>query len=152
MKHLIPNTFLAAALTLGVHNSAVADINKLKSIAESANATWNQALNSGNASALAALYAENAILSPGNGKTLSGRTEIAALFKSFVDSGVHNHTLEIIEVGGNENLIYQVAKWNANGANKDGKSPSFGGITTSVLELGKDGKWLARTHVWNARD
>jgi uncharacterized protein (TIGR02246 family) len=152
MKHLIPNTLLAAVLTLGVHNSAVADTNKLKSIAESANATWNQALNSGNASALAALYAENAILSPGNGKTLSGRTEIAALFKSFVDSGVHNHTLEIIEVGGNENIIYQVAKWNANGANKDGKSPSFGGITTSVLELGKDGKWLARTHVWNAGD
>lgn len=152
MKHLIPNTLLAAVLTLGVHNSAVADINKLKSIAESANATWNQALNSGNASGLAALYAENAILSPGNGKTLSGRTEIAALFKSFVDSGVHNHTLEIIEVGGNENIIYQVAKWNANGANKDGKSPSFGGITTSVLELGTDGKWLARTHVWNAGD
>ena len=39
--------------------------------------------------------------------------------------------------------------WNANGAETDGKKPSFGGITMSVLEKGKDGKWYIRSHVWN---
>ena len=116
---------------------------------EAANGKWNKALNSGNVKELAVLYTENAILSPGNGITLVGRAEIEGLFKSFVDTGVHNHTLEIIEVGGTGKMIYQVAKWKAQGAEANGKTPSFGGITTSVLEKGPDGNWLTHTHIWN---
>ena len=119
-------------------------------IIEAANAEWNKALNSGKVKDLAALYTENAILSPGNGNTLVGRSEIENLFKSFVDAGVHNHTLEIVEVGGSDKMIYQVARWNAEGAEANGETPSFGGITTSVLEQSADGNWLACTHVWNA--
>ena len=100
---------------------------------EAANAKWNKALNSGNVKELAALYTENAILSPGNGKTIVGRAEIKNLFKGFVDGGVHNHTLEIIEVGGTGKMIYQVAKWKAQGAEANGKTPSFGGIATSAV-------------------
>ncbi len=113
------------------------------------NATWNQALNSGNTQGLANLYAENATVSPGNGQTLVGRVEIEKLFKSFVDNGVHNHTIEIIDAGGDDRILYQVARWSANGAEQDGKKPSFGGILTSVAEKGADGKWLTRSHVWN---
>ncbi|MEI2614202.1 MAG: SgcJ/EcaC family oxidoreductase [Methylotenera sp.] len=116
---------------------------------EAANAKWNKALNSGNVKELAALYTENAILSPGNGKTIVGRAEIKNLFKGFVDGGVHNHTLEIIEVGGTGKMIYQVAKWKAQGAEANGKTPSFGGIATSVLQQGSDGNWHTRTHIWN---
>jgi len=150
MNNLLTGSIIAATLTLGISNNAMADESKLKAIVESANTAWNQALNSGNTKALSALYAENATLSPGNGRTLTGRSEIEDLFKGFVANGVHNHTLEIIEVGGNDKWIYQVSKWQANGAATDGKTPSFGGITTSVLELSADGKWLARSHVWNA--
>lgn len=121
-----------------------------RSIIEAANTSWNKALNSGNVTALAALYAENATLSPGNGNTLMGRTEIANLFKGFVDGGVHNHTLEIVEVGGSDKMLYQIARWSAQGAEVNGEAPTFGGITTSVFELGTNGHWLARTHIWNA--
>ena len=121
-----------------------------RSIIEAANIEWNKALNSGNVKGLAALYTENAILSPGNGVTLVGPAKIEGLFKSFVDAGVHNHTLEIVEVGGSDKMIYQVASWNAQGAEANGETPSFGGITTSVFEQSTDGNWLACTHVWNA--
>ncbi|OIQ88602.1 snoaL-like domain protein [mine drainage metagenome] len=117
---------------------------------EALNTAWNQALNSGNAHALAGLYAENASLSPGNGQTLVGRGEIEKLFKGFVDHGVHDHTIEILDAGGDDHLLYQVARWNARGAATDGETPSFGGITMSVFEKGGDGRWLARSHVWNA--
>jgi uncharacterized protein (TIGR02246 family) len=118
-------------------------------IIETVNAKWNKALNSGNIKDLVGLYTENAILSPGNGKTLIGHSEIENLFKGFVDGGVHNHALEIIEVGGTDKMIYQVARWSAQGAEANGETPSFGGITTSVLEQSSDGNWLARTHIWN---
>jgi uncharacterized protein (TIGR02246 family) len=122
-----------------------------RSIVEAANTEWNKALNSGNVSGLAALYSENAILSPGNGQTLVGRAEIETIFKGFVDGGVHNHTLEIVEVGGSDNMIFQVAKWKAQGAEVNGEKPSFGGIMTSVFELTAEGNWLARSHIWNAK-
>lgn len=120
-----------------------------KAIIETVNAEWNEALNSGNIKDLAALYTENATISPGNGKTLVGRAEIENLFQGFVESGVHNHSLEVIEVGSSGKLIYQVTKWSAQGAETNGEVPTFGGITTSILEPDSEGKWLARTHVWN---
>ena len=121
-----------------------------KSIIEAINVEWNNALNSGNISDLGALYAENSILSPGNGKTLVGRADIEELFNGFILGGVHNHTLEIVEAGRSGNAIYQIAKWSALGAEINGETPSFGGITTSVYEQSIDGKWLALTHVWNS--
>lgn len=130
-----------------LRNSSLSD--DTRSTIESINSTWNQALNGGNAAALAALYAEDAKLSPGNGQTLIGRAEIEKLFQSFIDNGVHNHAIDIIEVGGNDHLAYQVARWSANGAETDGKTPAFGGILMGVLEKQANGTWLARSHIWN---
>ncbi|MDI1299593.1 DUF4440 domain-containing protein [Methylotenera sp.] len=118
-----------------------------KSIIELANAAWNKALNSGHIKTLASFYTENATVSPGNGITLAGRGEIEALFNGFLENGVHNHTLEIIEFGGSDKVIYQISKWSASGA----ESSSFGGITMSVLEQGSDGQWHTNSHVWNMK-
>lgn len=149
MKNLLSSTCVSLLLTLGLSTSAVAGDSNIKSIVESANTAWNQALNTGNAKALSNQYVENATLSPGDGKVLVGRTEIENLFKSFVANGVHNHTLEVVNVGGSGNMIYQISKWSANGAEANGKVPAFGGITTSVLIKGADGKWLTQSQVWN---
>jgi uncharacterized protein (TIGR02246 family) len=149
MKNLLSGACVSLLLTLGLSTSAVAGDNSIKSIVESANTAWNQALNTGNAKALSNQYAENATLSPGDGKVLVGRTEIESLFKSFVANGVHNHALEVVNVGGAGNVIYQISKWSANGAEANGKVPDFGGITTSVLVKGADGKWLTQSQVWN---
>ncbi len=149
MKNLLSGACVSLLLTLGLSTSVMAKDSNIKSIVESANSAFNQALNTGNAKALSNQYAENATLSPGDGKVLVGRAEIEKLFQSFVDNGVHNHTLEIVKVGGTGNVIYQTSKWSANGAEANGKVPAFGGVTTSVLVKGADGKWLTQSHVWN---
>jgi len=140
---------VAMSLTVGCSQKTEEEKDSPSVTIEAANVDWNNALNSGNAKGLATLYTEDATLSPGNGKTLVGRAEIENLFKSFVDGGVHNHTLEVIEVGGSGKMIYQIARWSAQGAEANGETPTFGGITTSILEQSSDGKWLARSHVWN---
>jgi uncharacterized protein (TIGR02246 family) len=150
MQSLINTALATIGFGLIVSSTTWAADTDPKTTVESLNTSWNQALNSGDAKALANLYAENAILSPGNGQVLTGRAEIEKLFQSFVDAGVHNHTLEIVTVGGNDKMLYQVAKWNANSAEKDGRKPSFGGITTSIFERDSNGRWVARSHVWNA--
>lgn len=119
-------------------------------IATSANAAWNEAFNAKSSSDLAQLYAQNATLSPGNGKILVGREAIEGLFRSFIEAGIHDHALEIIEVGGSEKLVYQIARWSAKGVTSDGTESLFGGITTSILEQDASGSWRTRSHVWNA--
>lgn len=121
-----------------------------RSILEAINVTWNAAFNSGDIKGLVSLYAEDAILSPGDGKVLVGREEIEKLFNSFIDGGVHDHTLEIVESGATDNMMYQVARWGAKGAETNGETPAFGGITTNVLQKNADGQWLTKTHIWNA--
>ena len=128
MRYVIKNTISTIAIALMTAGSAFA----------------------GDSSTLASLYAENAVLSPGNGKVLTGRTEIENLFRSFFQMGLNNHKLEIVTAGGDDNTLYQVAKWGANGAEKDGIKESYGGITTSVYVKDARGKWVARSHVWNA--
>lgn len=121
-----------------------------RSILEAINITWNTAFNNGDIKGLVSLYAVDAILSPGDGKVLVGRNEIEKLFNSFIDGGVHDHTLEIVESGATDNMMYQVARWGAKGAETNGEAPAFGGITTNVLHKNADGQWLSKTHIWNA--
>jgi uncharacterized protein (TIGR02246 family) len=150
MNHFLRNALLALTLAIGMSHSVMAAEGKTQARVVAANKAWNQALNAGNAKALSELYAEDATLSAGDGKTLVGRAAIEKLFQGFVSNGVHNHTLEVINAGGSGKTIYQVAKWNANGAKADGNVPAFGGITMSVMEKNAAGHWLIRSHVWNA--
>lgn len=57
-------------------------------LAEKLNQNWNTLFNSGDAKAVAQLYSETAILSPGNGQILKGQVEVETLFQSFVEGGV----------------------------------------------------------------
>jgi ketosteroid isomerase-like protein len=122
----------------------------IKSIVAAENIKWNQAFNAGDVATLSTFYAENAVLSPGNGIALHGRAEVEGLFQGFIEAGVNSHTLEIIEVGGTDHVIYQVARWGAKAKDANGGVTTFGGITTSVLAKDVDGRWLVKSHVWNA--
>jgi len=120
-----------------------------KSDVEALNTAWNDAFNSGDAAAVAALYHENAHLSPGNQKVLTGREEIQKLFQSFIDGGVHDHAIEIVDVHANGDIVYEISKWSAKGAEKDGKKPEFGGVLLNIFERQSDGSWQSRLHIWN---
>ena len=146
----IPIRFLTSCIcALALAGPAVATDPSVRTVVTGLNSSWNEAFNKGDASAVAALYDEKATLSAGDGKTLVGRSEIEKLFKGFIDSGVHNHTIDIVEAYGNGDFAYEVAKWSAKGPAKDGKEPAFGGVLTNVFERGADGKWKSMSHVWN---
>lgn len=123
--------------------------NMAAKVAETANATWNKTFNSADSAALANLYAEDATLSPGNGAVLNGRKEIAGLFQSFFDNGVHNHQIKVINTYAQGDQVVQLSHWQADGADAEGNKVTFGGILISVLEKNNEGKWVVRSHVWN---
>lgn len=122
-----------------------------QSIVDEANQQWNQALNQGNVTQLLALYDENATVSPGNGAIVEGHDEIIALFSGFIDSGVHNHQIETVDVMATEQQITQLAHWQAEGTDAQQQPTSFGGVLVTVLEKQADGDWTLQSHVWNMK-
>lgn len=117
-------------------------------VVQQANQRWNDAFNSSNSEVLAGLYSETATLSPGNGEVLVGRLEIAGLFQSFFDNGVHNHSIDPVAVYREHNQIVQVGKWRAEAVDDKQQKTSFGGVLVTVLQQ-KNGEWQLRSHVWN---
>jgi uncharacterized protein (TIGR02246 family) len=125
------------------------DIAGGRAVITALNTKWNKAFNSGDPKSVAALYNEDAILSPGNGEVLEGRDAIESLFRSFIENGVHDHTIEIIDVHHDGNTMYEVSKWSAYGAEKEGTKPVFGGIFVNVFQIDHNGEWKSHLHTWN---
>ena len=120
-----------------------------KAVITALNSEWNKAFNSSNPESVAALYDENAILSPGNGEVLVGRVAIEGLFRSFIENGVYNHTIEVIDIHHDDKTMYEVSKWSAHGVEKDGTKPVFGGILVNVFHIDHNGEWKSHLHIWN---
>jgi len=149
MRNLLPALTLCSCIVGGSVGSAMASDDSAEEILQSINGKWNTTFNSGDSTKLATLYTENATLSPGNGEVLVGQEQISGLFKSFIDNGVHNHTIETIEAYRDNKQIVQLGKWRAEGVNDKQEAISFGGILMTVIEQNSDGIWLTRSHVWN---
>lgn len=120
-----------------------------RAVLSALNTQWNKAFNNGKPGAIAMLYDENAILSPGNGEVLTGRDEIENLFRSFIENGVHDHSIEIIKVHRDGNILYQVSRWSASGVEENGTKPVFGGILVNIFHRKPDGEWKSHLHIWN---
>lgn len=111
---------------------------------EELNDTWNQAFAKQNARALAALYADDAVVSPGNGTVVRGRDAIQTLFQSFFDAGLARHSIEVVQARGHGPTLDQVANWSASGGNL-----SFKGVLATHHERTREGRWELVSHVWN---
>ena len=149
MKKLLSTLTLCSCIIGGAVGTSAASDDSLVKIVGSVNTTWNATFNSGNSSALAILYTKNATLSPGNGEILVGQEQIGNLFKSFMDNGVHNHSIETIDAYRDHNQIVQLGRWRAEGVNDKQEAISFGGVLMTVIEQDSDGVWLTRSHTWN---
>ena len=71
------------------------------------------------------------------------------LFQSYVDGGVHGHAIEIVDIYRDGNTLYQVTNWSASGQEKDGVTPTFGGVLTLISKLNEQGEWKLQLHSWN---
>ncbi len=121
-----------------------------REIAESLNTQWNEAFNSADPASVAALYEENAILSPGNGEVLVGQDAIEGLFRSFIENGLHDHRIEVVSAHVDGDTLHEVAKWSAYGVAKDGERPVYRGILLNIFQRDGNGQWKSHAHVWNA--
>lgn len=148
MRKFLSTLALCSYIIGGSVGSAAAEDDTAKIVA-SVNEAWNTTFNAGDSDGLAAFYAQDAMLSPGNGEVLVGPQQIVTLFKGFIDNGVHNHSIETVNAYRNHDQIVQIAKWQADGVNDNKETISFGGVLMNVIKQNADGKWSTQSAVWN---
>lgn len=119
-----------------------------ETVVSEANLAWNTAFNQGNAEELAGLYADDATVSPGNGKVLDSSEEITGLFESFFGMGLQNHTIEPVDIYSEGDQVVQLGEWSAEMIDEDGDTQQVGGILMTVLTPEGD-DWQVQSHIWN---
>lgn len=114
------------------------------------NQQFDTAFNSKNVAAIAALYAEDAIVMPAPaGQPVKGRQAAADFFGGLIQAGVIEHALTMKEAVVSETLATQAGQWSAAMIGEDGVKQQFGGNVQVVFQKQADGQWLAVTHIWN---
>jgi uncharacterized protein (TIGR02246 family) len=114
------------------------------------NQQFDQAFNSKNAAAIAALYDDSAVVMPAPaGAPLQGKDAIQTFFAGLITAGVIEHRLTLTEAVEDGNLAYQRGLWAGAMLNADGEKQTFGGNVHLVYRKQSDGQWKAVTHIWN---
>lgn len=114
------------------------------------NQQFDAAFNSKNTQAIAALYANDAIVMPAPaGHEVKGRQAVADFFSGLIQAGVIEHALTMKEAVVSDTMATQTGIWAAAMVGEDGVKQQFGGNVQVVFQKQADGQWLAVTHIWN---
>ncbi len=112
-------------------------------------AAWDAAFAKGDAKAVAALYADDAVFLPATHDVIKGPSGIEKFFTGIFGMGVTAHKLDVIEAHAVGNLLYGAAKWSANGKDANGGDQPWGGIATHIFERQADGSLKLKLHTFN---
>ena len=130
-------SLLAAGSGLAVAADPKADVT-------AAYAAWDAAFNKGDAKAVSAAYTDDAKLLPPTHKVASGPAEIAKFFEGIIGSKVTDHKLQLLDAGGDGNVVYSTARWTAKAKDKE-----VGGLATHVFVRQPGGSLRLRVHAFN---
>ena len=120
-----------------------------RNVASTNNDKWNAAFNAGEATSLAALYTADATVLPHTHDVVRGVDAIRDFWKSVIEAGFKNHSIDLIDAHARDDLVVEIAKWQAEGRGEGGRRQSFGGSLVNVFERQGDGSWKCRLHIWN---
>jgi ketosteroid isomerase-like protein len=110
---------------------------------------WDAAFNKADARTLAAAYLPDAKLLPPTHDVVSGPAAIEAYFAGLFSNGYTDHSLTIIDGGGDDKIIYCAARWSVTGKSADGAFETAAGIAAHVFERQVDGSLKLRLHTFN---
>ena len=107
-------------------------------------ARYESASNAGDAVALAALYADDALLLPPDGGIVSGHDAILAFWQDGIESGI---SFEVVESSVDAGSGYVVGRFLMEAS---ASAPADSGKYVLCLKRGRDGAWRVVADMWNA--
>jgi uncharacterized protein (TIGR02246 family) len=138
---------LVAALSLASALSAHAQD---EPDADAVRSSYMDAFNGNDAKALAALFAEDAVLMPPDSDRLVGREAAEAHYTEFF--GAAKPSGLAIEPQGTERLgdvLVDEGQYSLSATGPGGQTLAIKGDYLAIMRQGEDGKWLISRHIWN---
>ena len=140
--------FMAAMLTLLAFVLPVRAEDLLAAM-EAENVKWLTAYNTNTPATFKNLYTKDAILMPSGLKPVTGALEIAQFWETRLKPGnKKDHTFEVISVGQEGKLAYQVNRWSVIFIKDGGEKALLVGNSTRVFEHQDDGSWRIKVHIY----
>ena len=112
------------------------------------NKTWEIAFNSGDTTALAELYTEDAVVVPPSLEILNAEEEIKNFWAQQISNGTDNFRVQTINLRVHGDVVYQTAVWIATKVS-NGVATDLDGEMTNVMARQDDGSWKIQLQSWN---
>ena len=108
---------------------------------EEAHHLWAQAFSAGDLDGLVALYEPDAVLLPGSGQPVTGRSAIREALRGFLALEAR-FELRVQRALQADDLALLYSRWTLSATGPDGSDLKRGGQTSDVVRRQSDGTWL----------
>jgi uncharacterized protein (TIGR02246 family) len=144
---MLKSTALAMVGLLGLTVPAAAE--DVRQAIEQVNSHFVEAFKAGDAATIASLYTDTAKMLPPDATEIAGHQAIQNLWKSWIDDGLKDLTLEPIEVESSGDLAYEVGLFSLRVPAENNAMVTATGNYVVVWKRGADGNWRLHIDTWN---
>jgi uncharacterized protein (TIGR02246 family) len=125
------------------------DVEEARKGIDATNAKYRQAVQKGEAAAIAELYTPDAIVMPNDAPIVRGRKGIEEMWKEVFAAGAKDLVLKTITVERNGEVAWEVGEATFKSEPPGGKPVDEATKYLVVWKLGGDGTWLLDRDIWN---
>ncbi len=121
---------------------------QLREAIEAVNAQFVEAVNAGDAAAVAGFYTDDASLLPPEAEMIQGMAAVQEFWAAGLPEGGSALTLNTVSVDGAGEFAYEVGTWSMPAAEGEGGAVEQGKYLV-VWKRGEDGNWKLHADIWN---
>ena len=153
MSKIIINTFsifFVYLFILSCESKSSFDINKARVHIEKQNKKYMKFYNNGDASGVAELHSDDALVMPPNIDMVRGKMSIIKAISNEISAGATDLVFKTLNMYGNEEFVTEVGRYSLNVKNKGEIVMSDSGKYIVLWEQVSKNNWLMKADIWNS--
>jgi len=150
---IIINTFSIILINLFIiscESKSTFDINKARVHIDKQNKKYMEFYNNGDATGVAELHTNDALVMPPNIDMVKGKVSIKKVISDGISAGATDLTFTSINMYGNEEFITEVGRYSLNIKNEGEIVMSDSGKFVVLWEQVSKNNWLMKADIWNS--
>ena len=153
MSKIIINTFSIIFINLFIiscDSKSTFDINKARVNIDKQNKKYMEFYNNGDASGVAELHSDDALVMPPNIDMVKGKISIKKVISDGISAGATDLAFTTINMYGNEEFVTEVGRYSLNVKNEGEILMSDSGKYIVLWEQVSKNNWLMKADIWNS--
>ena len=153
MSKTIKTTLLITCislLTISCRTTTKFDLVKARSQIEAQNAKYTSFYNNGDASGVAELHVDDAVVMPPNLSLVKGKETIKKAISDEISAGATDLIFTTLDMYGNQDYVTEIGKYSLNIKDNGKIVMSDSGKYIVVWEQVSKNKWLMKSDIWNS--